>query len=81
MKKLYYACGFLMGLPAQKGGWGQVKAFKDRSDPGYLRMAELVEGCIERKPNENTNGWEPTLDQGAAESWVLEARTQYINGL
>jgi len=69
----------MMGLPFKAGGWGQVKAFRDKDDAKYKRMAELVDGAIVRKKNENTNGWEPTRKQGAAEKWVLEARSNYLH--
>jgi hypothetical protein len=71
----------MMGLPADKGGWQQIKAFSDKNDPKYRKMAELVDGCIVRRPDENTNGWEPTLKQGGGEDWVMEARSKYISGL
>jgi len=71
----------MMGLPTSKGGWQQVKAFSDRKDLRYRQMAALVDACIIRKPDENTNGWEPTMMQGGGEKWVMEARDKYISGL
>ena len=68
----------LMPLPVAMGGWGQIKGFKSKDDPAYKKMAELVEGCIIRRPNENIKGWKPTLAMGAAESWVVDARTKYL---
>jgi len=67
----------MMGLPAKKGGWQQVKAFSDTSDPKYRKMAALIDACIIRNPAENTNGWEPSLIQGGGEGWVMEARDKY----
>ncbi len=67
----------MMPLPVNKGGWGQISGFKSKDDPAYKKMAELVEACIKRHPNENTNGWEPTWDMGGGEKWVIEARANY----
>jgi len=61
-------------LAESAGGWGQIKAWQSKGDPGYLKMAELVERCIEKRPNENTDGWRPTLEQGAGDGWVMKAR-------
>jgi len=69
----------MMPLPVNQGGWGQLKGFKNKDDPAYGRMAELVEGCINRRSNENTNGWKPTWEMGAAERWVVDARTKYLS--
>lgn len=69
----------MMGLPEKAGGWGQVNAFTDKGDARYIRMAERVEGAISRSGNENTNGWEPTWEQGGAEPWVVEARSNYLH--
>lgn len=64
-------------LAGKAGGWQQIKpTWKDRKDPDYLKMRAAVDACIIRQPNENTNGWEPTLEQGAAEPWVREAREE-----
>jgi len=71
----------LAPLPAGAGGWGQVKGFASKSDPRYKKMAALVDTCIVRKPNENTNGWEPTWDMGGGESWVIEDRKKLIADL
>jgi len=68
----------MMPLPANQGGWGQLKGFKSKDDPAYRKMAELVAGCINRRSNENTNGWKPTWEMGAAEKWVVDARTKYL---
>jgi hypothetical protein len=62
-------------LAIEAGGWGQMTPQWDgRSDPGYEKMAALVDACIQKRPNENTAGWTPTLIQGAGEPWVMEAR-------
>ncbi len=71
----------MMGLPTKKGGWQQVKAFSDSSDPKYRKMAALIDACIIRNPAENTNGWEPSLMQGGGEQWVMEARDKYLADL
>jgi hypothetical protein len=71
----------MMGLPTKKGGWQQVKAFSDTSDPKYRKMAALIDACIIRNPAENTNGWEPSLLQGGGEAWVMEARDKYLSDL
>lgn len=68
----------MMPLPVNQGGWGQLRGFKSKDDPAYRKMAELVEGCINRRPNENTNGWEPTWEMGGGEAWVVDARTKYL---
>jgi hypothetical protein len=41
-------------------------------------MQQLVEKCIIRSPTENTNGWEPTFEQGGGESWVVEEQKKYL---
>jgi cytochrome c553 len=66
----------LMPLPSSKGGWGQMEGFKSKEDPSYKKMAELVERCIKRRPNENTKGWNPTWAMGGADNWVLQERTK-----
>jgi len=71
----------LMPLPESQGGWGQIKGYSSKSDEKYKKMAELVEACIKRKPNENTNGWQPTLLMGAGTKWVMEARADYFKKL
>ena len=68
----------MMPLPESKGGWGQMKGYADKNDPKYKKMVELVEACIQRKQNENINGWEPTWAMGGAERWVVEAREKYL---
>ena len=65
-------------LSQSAGGWGQIDGWNSKDDPGYLEMAELVERCIVRKPNENRNGWRPTLEAGAGENWVMKAREEYL---
>jgi hypothetical protein len=64
-------------LAAEAGGWGQVKGFTDKDDPDYKKMAELVDHCILRDPNENDNGWEPGLAAGGGEDWIITSREQY----
>jgi hypothetical protein len=62
-------------LAVEAGGWGQITPqWANKSASGYTKMAGLVDACIQKKPNENTNGWSPTLEQGAGEPWVMEAR-------
>ena len=56
------------------GGWGQISGWKSTDDPGYKKMAELVDKCIVKNPHENTNGWQPTLETGGGETWVMQAR-------
>jgi hypothetical protein len=68
----------MMPLPEKAGGWGQIKGYKDRNDPKYKKMVELVKACIQHKNNENINGWEPTWAMGGAERWVVEAREKYL---
>ena len=69
----------MMGLPLAKGGWGQKAAvFASKDDPKYKKLAALVEASIIRSPNENTNGWQPTHKQGAAQDWVTKARADYL---
>ncbi len=69
----------MMPLPVVEGGWGQMKGYKDRTDPAYKKMAELVESCIKHRSHENTKGWDPTWEMGAAERWVVDARTRYLS--
>ena len=69
----------MMGLPVTKGGWGQKSAvFASKDDPKYKKMAALVEASIIRSPNENTNGWQPAGNKGAALDWVVKARADYL---
>ena len=68
----------MMPLPANQGGWGQIKGYSSKTDDKYKKMAELVEACIKRNPNENINGWEPTWAMGAGENWVMDARKNYL---
>ncbi len=61
------------------GGWQQTqKIWTGRDDPEYRKLAELVEACIVRKPNENTGGWEPSFEQGGGEEWVRKERESYL---
>jgi hypothetical protein len=68
-------------MPVAYGGWGQIQGFSDTDDPKFIRMTELVEACIVRKENENTRGWEPTLEMGAGDPWFVEARQAFRNKL
>jgi len=66
-------------LATEAGGWGQIPAWNDRNDPAYKKMAKLVDACIIRRPNENKNGWQPTLECGGGEPWIIDARDKYMN--
>jgi hypothetical protein len=65
-------------LASAAGGWGQIKGWPDKNDPGFQKMQQLVEKCIVRSPNENTNGWEPTFEQGGGEPWIVEEQQKYL---
>jgi len=65
-------------LPAEAGGWGQVKGYTGKDDPNYKKMAALIEQSIIRPANENTNGWQPSLATGGGDEWVMEYRDQYM---
>jgi hypothetical protein len=65
-------------LASAAGGWGQIKGWADKNDPGFQKMQQLVEKCIIRSPTENTNGWEPTFEQGGGEKWVVEEQQKYL---
>jgi hypothetical protein len=68
----------LSPLAKAAGGWGQVQpGWTSKEDPGFKKMQALVASCIVRKPNENTNGWTPTFEQGAGEQWVLDDRNNF----
>ena len=68
----------LMAPLAEKaGGWEQIGAWKDKNDPVYKKMAELVDKCIIRQPNENNDGWQPSLECGGGEDWVIGARKEF----
>lgn len=71
----------MMPLSVQAGGWGQVEGWKSKDDPEYKKMTELVEKCIVRIENENVNGWEPTLEMGAGEEWVMQERKLFLEEL
>jgi len=64
----------MMPLAKSAGGWGQIGKWENKNDPGYKKMAKLVNNCIVRKENENTLGWKPTLEMGAGIEWVLDER-------
>ncbi|MBL7218674.1 MAG: NPCBM/NEW2 domain-containing protein [Phycisphaerae bacterium] len=68
-------------LATQTGGWGQIPGYASKDDPKYKKMADLVDKCIVRNRNENTRGWQPTLDAGGGEKWVMEDRAKLISGL
>jgi hypothetical protein len=65
-------------LASAAGGWGQIKGWADKDDSGYRKMAKLVEKCIIHSPTENTNGWEPTFEQGGGEKWVADEQQKYL---
>jgi hypothetical protein len=66
-------------LAREAGGWQQTeKCWKSKEEPDYKKLIELVAACIIRNPNENTNGWEPTFDQGGGEEWVRQEREKYL---
>jgi len=71
----------MMPLATAAGGWGQIQAWKSKNDPGFKHLAGLVERCIERQPNENDNGWEPTPAQGGGIDWVIKDRENYSRRL
>ena len=68
-------------LDVKAGGWGQIQGWKDRNEPGYRKMAELVEACIVRDANENSTGWYPSHEQGGGEEWVIKDQEEYIKRL
>ena len=65
-------------LALDAGGWGQIPAWKSKQDPAFQKMAQLVDKCIVRKPNENINGWEPTLEQGGGENWIMQEQKAFL---
>lgn len=69
-------------LSLAAGGWGQMpNGWKTKDDPGYKKMAELVNKCIVKNPNENDNGWEPAFNQGGGEDWIVKDRTDFLQRL
>ncbi|MDP6545419.1 MAG: discoidin domain-containing protein [Phycisphaerae bacterium] len=68
-------------LASKAGGWGQIRGYASKSDPKYKKMAALVDKCIIRSPNENRRGWQPTLQAGGGEKWVIDERAKLINSL
>ena len=64
-------------LAIEGGGWGQIAGWKSKDDPGYKEMARLVDSCIVKGSNDNTNGWLPTVEQGGGEKWVIDERKKY----
>jgi hypothetical protein len=64
----------LAPLALAAGGWGQIEVWPSRDDPGFRRMSELVERCIVRSPSENDQGWQPRLERGGGEDWVMQER-------
>jgi len=68
-------------LASYAGGWGQIPGYNSKNDPKYKKMADLVDKCIVRNRNENTRGWQPTLETGGGEKWVIEDRTKLIENL
>jgi hypothetical protein len=68
-------------LATKAGGWGQIPGYASRDDPKYKKMAALVDKCIVRKANENKRGWQPTLEAGGGEKWVMEERAKFLSSL
>jgi hypothetical protein len=71
----------LAPLSLKNGGWGQLKGYTSKDDAKFKKMASLVEAAIVRLPNENTRGWNPSLDMGAADPWILEDRILFYKSL
>jgi hypothetical protein len=68
----------LMAPLAEKaGGWGQLKKWESKTEPGFKKMEALVMQSFIRPANENDQGWLPSADQGAAEPWVAQDRAAY----
>jgi hypothetical protein len=68
----------LMAPLAEKaGGWGQLKKWESKNDPGFKKMEALVMQSFIRPANENDQGWLPTPEKGAAEPWVAADRAAY----
>ncbi len=66
-------------LAKSAGGWGQLRnGWSTRQDPRYKKMVQLVKACIIRDENENIRGWEPTIDMGGGEEWIIRAREEYL---
>ena len=68
-------------LATKAGGWGQIPGYASRDDPKYKKMTALVDKCIIRSPNENKRGWQPTLEAGGGEKWVIDERTKLVSSL
>jgi len=64
-------------LAKNGGGWGQIDGWKSKNDEGYKTVEALVDACIIRRDNENREGWQPSLESGAGETWVMSAREEY----
>lgn len=65
-------------LAGKAGGWEQIQPlWESKDDPGYQMMMAAVDACIVKQKNENTGGWQPTLEQGAGEPWVMKAREDF----
>jgi len=71
----------LAPLPLAKGGWGQLSGYASKDGAKFKKMVSLVDAAIVRLPNENTRGWNPSLDMGAADTWVLEDRKLFYKSL
>ncbi|MEE8451636.1 MAG: hypothetical protein V3R99_06960, partial [Thermoguttaceae bacterium] len=65
-------------LARNAGGWGQIDGWKSKNDEGYKKVEALVDACIIRRDNENREGWQPSLESGAGENWVMSAREDYL---
>jgi hypothetical protein len=68
-------------LAKKAGGWGQLPGYASKADPKYKKMAALVDKCIVHRANENTRGWQPTLEAGGGERWVVQERAKFISSL
>ena len=68
-------------LATKAGGWGQLPGYASRDDPKYKKTAALVNKCIIRSPTENLQGWQPTLQAGGGEKWVMESRAKLVSSL
>ncbi len=68
-------------LAASAGGWGQMRGYAGKTDPRYKKMAALLDKCIIRRPDENRFGWQPTLEAGGGERWVMEERKRYMEAV
>ncbi len=66
-------------LATEAGGWGQMPGYTSKTEPTYMKMADLVDQCVVRRANENTQGWQPTLEAGGGEKWIMEERAMFLS--